>query len=192
MFPDLRNNLKSNGSSLYKCSISYSTLKRSFAPRIWTTTSGAQHIIHNTFNSSSWVVLSIFGGLFAGVGGLEVNNRGFGCEMRCLALFQSNFEIWKWNQFLWSHCLGNWRAGLSHIGANILGWSMQPLMCSVWNLCDPRANFEVFTLPSRTSIHPSTGARSKKSIRGQRWCDAIVVWVSKLRIPIHHRELPWK
>ena len=85
--------MKSNGSSLYKCSISYSTLKRSFAPRIWTTTSGAQHIIHNTFNSSSWVVLSIFGGLFAGVGGLEVNNRGFGCEMRCLALFESNFEF---------------------------------------------------------------------------------------------------
>jgi hypothetical protein len=28
MFPDLRNNLKSSGSSLYECSISYSTLKR--------------------------------------------------------------------------------------------------------------------------------------------------------------------
>jgi len=40
MFPDLRNNLKSNGSSLYKCSIGYRTLKRSFAPRILTTTSG--------------------------------------------------------------------------------------------------------------------------------------------------------
>jgi hypothetical protein len=39
MFLDLRNNLKSNGSSLYKCSISYSTLKRSFAPRILTATS---------------------------------------------------------------------------------------------------------------------------------------------------------
>jgi hypothetical protein len=35
----LRNNLESNGSSLYKCSISYSTLKRSFAPRILTATS---------------------------------------------------------------------------------------------------------------------------------------------------------
>jgi hypothetical protein len=38
MFPDLRNNLKSNGSPLYKCSISYSTLKRSFAPRSLTDT----------------------------------------------------------------------------------------------------------------------------------------------------------
>jgi len=37
MFPDLRNNLKSSGSSLYKYSISYSTLKHSFAPRILTT-----------------------------------------------------------------------------------------------------------------------------------------------------------
>jgi hypothetical protein len=40
MFPDLRNNLKSSGPSLYECSISYSTLKRSFVPRILTTTSG--------------------------------------------------------------------------------------------------------------------------------------------------------
>jgi len=40
MFPDLRNNLKSSGSLLYKCSICYSTLKRSFASRILTTTSG--------------------------------------------------------------------------------------------------------------------------------------------------------
>jgi len=32
--------MKSSGSSLYECSISYSTLKRSFAPRILTTTSG--------------------------------------------------------------------------------------------------------------------------------------------------------
>jgi len=40
MFPDLRNNLKSSDPLLYECSISYSTLKRSFAPRILTTTSG--------------------------------------------------------------------------------------------------------------------------------------------------------
>jgi hypothetical protein len=40
MFADLRNNLKSSGSSLYECSINYSTLKRSFASRIPTTTSG--------------------------------------------------------------------------------------------------------------------------------------------------------
>ncbi len=33
--------MKSCGSSLYKCSISYSTLKRSFAPRIPTTTCGS-------------------------------------------------------------------------------------------------------------------------------------------------------
>jgi hypothetical protein len=39
IFLDLRNNLKSSGSSLYECSISYSTLKRKFAPRIPTTTS---------------------------------------------------------------------------------------------------------------------------------------------------------
>ena len=39
MFPDLRHNLKSSGLLLYECSISYSTLKRSFAPRILTTTS---------------------------------------------------------------------------------------------------------------------------------------------------------
>jgi hypothetical protein len=32
------NNLKSSGSWLYKCSISYSTLKGSFASRILTTT----------------------------------------------------------------------------------------------------------------------------------------------------------
>jgi len=31
MFPDLRNNLKSSGSSLYECSINYSTLKGSYA-----------------------------------------------------------------------------------------------------------------------------------------------------------------
>jgi hypothetical protein len=42
MFPDLRNNLKSSRSSLYACSISYSTLKRSFAPRIPTTTSATR------------------------------------------------------------------------------------------------------------------------------------------------------
>jgi len=41
MFLDLRDNLKSSGSSLYECSISYSTLKGSFAPRIPTTTSAA-------------------------------------------------------------------------------------------------------------------------------------------------------
>ena len=40
MFPDLRNNLKGSGSSLYECSISYSILKRSFAPRILITISG--------------------------------------------------------------------------------------------------------------------------------------------------------
>jgi hypothetical protein len=39
MFPDLRNNLKTSGSSLYQCSISCSTLKLSFAPRILTITS---------------------------------------------------------------------------------------------------------------------------------------------------------
>jgi hypothetical protein len=39
MFPDLRNKLQNSGSSLYKCSISYSTLKRSFASRSPTTTS---------------------------------------------------------------------------------------------------------------------------------------------------------
>jgi hypothetical protein len=39
MFPDLRNNLKSSGSLLHKRSITYSTMKRSFAPRILTTTS---------------------------------------------------------------------------------------------------------------------------------------------------------
>ena len=41
MFLDLRDNLKSSGSSLHECSISYSTLKGSFAPRIPTTTSAA-------------------------------------------------------------------------------------------------------------------------------------------------------
>jgi hypothetical protein len=39
MFPDLGNILKSSGSSLYECSISYSTSKRSFAPRILISTS---------------------------------------------------------------------------------------------------------------------------------------------------------
>jgi len=38
MFPKVRNNLKSSGSSLHKCSISYSALKFSFTPRILTTT----------------------------------------------------------------------------------------------------------------------------------------------------------
>jgi hypothetical protein len=51
MFPGLRNNLKSSGPSLYEYSISYSTLKRSFAPQILTTTRAgsteaiAQHIV---------------------------------------------------------------------------------------------------------------------------------------------------
>jgi len=40
MFPDPGNNLKSNGSSLYKYSVSYSTLKHSFASRILTITGG--------------------------------------------------------------------------------------------------------------------------------------------------------
>jgi hypothetical protein len=40
MFSDLRNNLKRSGSSLYECSISYSTLKCSFASRVLTTTGG--------------------------------------------------------------------------------------------------------------------------------------------------------
>ena len=39
MFPDQWTNLKSSDLSLYEYSISYSTLKRSFAPRILTTTS---------------------------------------------------------------------------------------------------------------------------------------------------------
>jgi hypothetical protein len=39
MLPDLRNNLESSGSSLYECSISYSTLILTLAPRILTTTS---------------------------------------------------------------------------------------------------------------------------------------------------------
>jgi hypothetical protein len=30
---------------------------------------------------------------FAGVRGVEVNNGSFGCERRCLALFESNFEF---------------------------------------------------------------------------------------------------
>jgi hypothetical protein len=40
IFPDLRNTLNGSGSSLYECSISYGTLKRSFAPPILTTPSG--------------------------------------------------------------------------------------------------------------------------------------------------------
>jgi hypothetical protein len=44
MFLDLRNNLKSSGSSLYECSISYSTLKSSCAPRIPTIISGSKHL----------------------------------------------------------------------------------------------------------------------------------------------------
>jgi hypothetical protein len=40
MFPDLRNNLKGSGSSLYECSISYSTVKCTFALRILITPSG--------------------------------------------------------------------------------------------------------------------------------------------------------
>jgi len=40
MFLDLRDNIKSSDSLLYECSVSYSTLKRSFASRILTTTSG--------------------------------------------------------------------------------------------------------------------------------------------------------
>jgi hypothetical protein len=40
MFLDLRNNLKSSDSSLYECSISYSTLKTSIASRILTPTGG--------------------------------------------------------------------------------------------------------------------------------------------------------
>jgi len=39
------NNLKSSGSSLYECSISYSILKRSFAPRILITPSGKNLIM---------------------------------------------------------------------------------------------------------------------------------------------------
>jgi hypothetical protein len=35
--------VKSSSSSLYECSISYSTLKRSFAPRILTTTNSDTH-----------------------------------------------------------------------------------------------------------------------------------------------------
>jgi hypothetical protein len=37
MFSNLKNNLKSIGSSLYECSIIYSTLKHSFASRILNT-----------------------------------------------------------------------------------------------------------------------------------------------------------
>ncbi len=42
MFPDLRHNLKSSGSSLYKYSKSYIILKRNFAPRILITTSARE------------------------------------------------------------------------------------------------------------------------------------------------------
>jgi len=44
IFLDLRNNLKSSRSLLYECSISYSTLKRSFTPRIPTITSATSSI----------------------------------------------------------------------------------------------------------------------------------------------------
>jgi hypothetical protein len=50
MFLDLRNNQKSSGSSLYECSTNYSTLKRSFAPRILTTTSAAHLNVHRVFS----------------------------------------------------------------------------------------------------------------------------------------------
>jgi hypothetical protein len=50
MFLDLRNNQKSSGSSLYECSTSYSTLKRSFAPRILTTTSAAHLNVLRVFS----------------------------------------------------------------------------------------------------------------------------------------------
>jgi hypothetical protein len=49
MFLDLRNNLKGSGPSLYECSISYSTLKRSFAPRILTTASASIQIWFDPF-----------------------------------------------------------------------------------------------------------------------------------------------
>ncbi len=54
MFPDLRNNLKSRGSSLDKCSISYSTLKPSFPPRIPKTTSEPRSVISNDLSSFSF------------------------------------------------------------------------------------------------------------------------------------------
>jgi hypothetical protein len=54
MFPDLRNNLKRSGLSLYECSLSYSILKRSFAPRILITTSGV------SVNGASAGVVELF------------------------------------------------------------------------------------------------------------------------------------
>jgi len=45
MFPDLRNNLKSSGSWLYECSISYSTLKTSIASRIQTPTGELRYLM---------------------------------------------------------------------------------------------------------------------------------------------------
>jgi hypothetical protein len=54
IFLDLRKNLKTSGPLLYECSISYSTLKRSFAPRILTTTSDPvlENIPFHTWNAA--------------------------------------------------------------------------------------------------------------------------------------------
>jgi hypothetical protein len=54
MFPDLRNNLKSGGLSLYECSMGYSILKRSFASRILTTPSGTGCVLTT---SEEWIRL---------------------------------------------------------------------------------------------------------------------------------------
>jgi hypothetical protein len=45
MFPDLRNNIRSGNSSLYECSISYSTLKHSFVSRFLITTSASTRVL---------------------------------------------------------------------------------------------------------------------------------------------------
>ena len=61
MFPDLRNNLKSSGLSLYECSISYNTLKCSFAARILITTSGGVFKYSNAGPLVNDIVLKIIG-----------------------------------------------------------------------------------------------------------------------------------
>jgi hypothetical protein len=47
MFPDLRNNLKSSGSSLYECSISYSILNAALRHEIRQTLVGANDAVDN-------------------------------------------------------------------------------------------------------------------------------------------------
>jgi hypothetical protein len=104
MFLDLKNNLKSSGSLLYKCSISYGTLKGSFASRILTATSGPR-------SPSIEDLARVRRGLRRTVVTSSRCPRGSGC--RCGAFLSltrsSNANVYWFNHFRrsWWRCPGD-------------------------------------------------------------------------------------